>query len=108
MYCKTEKIPIDIYRVSVCVAKSYYRLLERRKTLVKGSKSRPFEKNEEKINAIERALEAMTDRTKQEAIRLNLFEGVPIQSIDLPLSISSIKRARKTFIVKLAENLGEI
>ena len=66
------------------------------------------EENEKRILAVEKAWIACIDDCEREFIKLNLFEHVRMQDIDLPISIITMKRYRKRFLVRLAENLFEI
>lgn len=124
----------DIYTNCLQTAKRYYILLRRRKELedeiihsgVKAdgmpramTVSRPTERKAEriiikleevdrKIAAIEKAWATMPDKESKEFIRLNLFVGMPMQYINLPLSYGTMKNRRRSFILRLAENLYEI
>ena len=66
------------------------------------------QRNEQKIRAVEQAWARMDDDTAREFIRQNVFEGVPMQYIDLPVSIPTMKRMRSKFVCMVAEELGEI
>lgn len=131
---KDERIPADIYRQCVAVAKSYYTMLLRRaeqeEIILHGSvyndgqprargagdptgrKAERLiaskERNNHKIRAVERALVRMVDETAREFVKKNLFENVQMQYIDLPMSIRTMKRTRSQFIRYVAEELGEI
>ncbi len=63
---------------------------------------------ERKISAIEQAWESFDTPMHREVIRKNLFEGVPMEQINLPCSVRTMKRIRKRFLTALAENLNEI
>lgn len=130
----TDRIPADIYRQCTAIAKSYYIMLRRRKEqeeiILFGSPARDGqpkssqvgdptgrkaerliaakERNDRKIRAIERAWCRMADEPAREFIKKNLFEGVRMQYIDLPMSIPTMKRIRSAFIRCLAEELGEV
>lgn len=130
----TDKIPKEIYSQCTALAKSYYAMLRRRKELEeqilygslcndgqpKGSgtgdptarKAERLviakERNEWKIRAVEQAWCRMIDETEREFIKQNLFEQIPMQCIDLPMSMRSMKYAREKYINFLAEEMGEI
>lgn len=130
----TDKTPKEIYSQCTALAKSYYAMLKRRKELEeqilygspcndgqpKGSgtgdptarKAERLviakERNEWKIRAVEQAWCRMIDETEREFIKQNLFEKIPMQCIDLPMSIRSMKYAREKYINFLAEEMGEI
>lgn len=130
----TDRIPADIYRQCTAIAKSYYTMLRRRKEqeeiILHGSpvndgqpkcsgtgdptarKAERLiaanERNDWKIRAVERAWRRMVDETTREFIRLNIFESVQMQYIDLPMSIRTMKRTRSQFIRYVAEELGEV
>lgn len=129
-----KRLPDDIYRQCTAIAKSYYAMLDRRKEAVEdalhgtappdGQPHGPGtgnptarkaerliaarQRNEQKIRAVEQAWARMADDTAREFIRQNVFEGVPMQYIDLPVSIPTMKRMRSKFVCMVAEELGEI
>ena len=130
----TDKIPKDIYRQCTLIAKSYYSMLKRRRELEeqilfgspcsdgqpKGSgvgdptarKAERLiaakERNEQKIRAVEQAWCRMVDEQAREFIKKNLFEGVQMQYVNLPMSIPTMKLLRIKFIRFLAEELDEV
>lgn len=130
----TDRIPTDIYRQCVAIAKSYYTMLRRRREqeemILYGSSfndgqprgravGNPTarkaerliaakERNEWKIRAVEQAWCRMVDETAREFVKKNLFEGVMMKYIDLPMSIRTMKRTRSQFIRYVAEELGEV
>ena len=130
----TDRIPTDIYRQCTAIAKSYYTMLKRRKEqeeiILHGSpvndgqpkgtgtgdptarKAERLiaakERNDWKIRAVEQAWRRMVDETAREFVRLNIFDGVQMQYIDLPMSIRTMKRTRSQFIRFVAEELGEL
>lgn len=130
----TERIPTDIYRQCVAISKSYYTMLRRRReqeeTILHGSacndgQPKPQgtgdptarkaerliaakERNDWKIRAVEQAWSRMEDQTAQDFVKFNLFEGLQMQYIDLPMSIRTMKSLRSRFIRYVAEELGEI
>ena len=129
----TDRIPADIYRQCTAIAKSYYTMLKRRKEqeeiILHGSpvndgqpkssgtgdptarKAERLiaakERNDWKIRAVEQAWCRMVDETAREFIKKNIFEGVRMQYIDLPMSVPTMKRIRSKFIRFVAEELGE-
>lgn len=131
---KEERIPADIYWQCVAVAKSYYTMIRRRQEMEeiilhgspvndgqpKGSgtgnptarKAEQLlaarERNDQKIRAVERAFFRMNDKCAQDFVRKNLFEGVRMHYINLPLSLATMKRYRSKFIQILAHELGEL
>ena len=130
----TDHIPTDIYRQCVAIAKSYYTMLRRRReqeeTILHGSplhdgqpkaqgvgdptarKAERLiaakERNEWKIRAVEQAWCRMVDEPAREFVKKNIFEGIQMQYIDLPMSIRTMKRTRSQFIRYVAEELGEV
>ena len=130
----TDRIPTDIYRQCVAIAKSYYTMLRRRREqeeiILHGSplhdgqpkaqgvgdptarKAERLiaakERNDWKIRAVEQAWCRMVDEPAREFVKKNLFEGIQMQYIDLPMSIRTMKRTRSQFIRYVAEELGEV
>ena len=130
----TDRIPIDIYRQCVAIAKSYYPMLRRRReqeeAILHGSPAHDGqpraqgasdptarkaerliaakERNDLKIRAVEQAWCRMVDESAREFVKKNLFEGVRMQYIDLPMSIPTMKRLRSKFIRYVAEELNEV
>ena len=130
----TDRIPTDIYRQCVAIAKSYYTMLRRRREqeeiILHGSplhdgqpkaqgvgdptarKAERLiaakERNDWKIRAVEQAWCRMVDETAREFVKKNIFEGIQMQHIDLPMSIRTMKRTRSQFIRYVAEELGEV
>lgn len=130
----TDRIPADIYRQCTAIAKSYYTMLKRRKeqeeiilhgspvndgqpkgtgtgnpTARKGERLIVAkERNEQKIKAVEQAWSRMEDQTARDFVKFNLFEGLQMQYIDLPMSVRTMKRTRSQFIRFVAEELGEV
>ena len=130
----TDHIPTDIYRQCVAIAKSYYTMLRRRReqeeVILHGSvcndgqpkaqgtggptarKAERLiaakERNDWKIRAVEQAWSRMEDQTARDFVKHNLFEGLQMQYIDLPMSIRTMKRTRLQFIRFVAEELGEV
>lgn len=127
-------LPNDIYREAVNVAKSYYAMLRRQKEIedeiinasqapdgqprgttsgdATGSKAERIilrqAENDRKIKAVKQAWAMFTEPYQREFIRLNLFENIRMDSINLPMAIISMKRLRKKFLIHVAENLNEI
>lgn len=130
----TERIPTDIYRQCVAISKSYYTMLRRRREqeeiILHGSACNDGqpkaqgtgdptarkaerliavkERNDWKIRAVEQAWSRMEDQTARDFVKHNLFEGLQMQYIDLPMSIRTMKRTRSQFIRFVAEELGEV
>ena len=124
----------DVYNRCVEVASAYYTLLRRRKEMeeeiiyqnngpnFQPAPSQPgnptankaerlilcLQENDRKIHAVEQAWHAMVDETARQVIRYNLFEGIPLKSVNLPMSERSMKRCRKLFLTRLAQELHEI
>lgn len=129
-----EKVPKDIYKQCNAIARSYYTMLARRKeqeeeilhsskcsdgqpkgsgigdpTAAKAARLIEVkERNDFKIRAVEQAWCRMVDDTARRFIKKNVFEGVPMHRIDLPISICTMKRLRNRFIFYLAQELGEV
>lgn len=130
----TDHIPTDIYRQCVAIAKSYYTMLRRRREqeeiILHGSplhdgqpkaqgvgdptarKAERLiaakERNDWKIRAVEQAWCRIVDEPAREFVKKNIFEGIQMQYIDLPMSIRTMKRTRSQFIRYVAEELGEV
>lgn len=130
----SDRIPTDIYRQCVAIAKSYYTMLRRRREqeeiILHGSPMHDGqpkaqgvgdptarkaerliaakERNDLKIRAVEQAWCRMADETAREFVKKNIFEGIQMQYIDLPMSIRTMKRTRSQFIRYVAEELGEV
>lgn len=130
----TEHIPTDIYRQCVAISKSYYAMLRRRREqeeiILHGSgcndgqpkaqgtgdptarKAERLiaakERNDWKIRAVEQAWSRMEDQTARDFVKYNLFKGLQMQYINLPMSIRTMKRTRSQFIRFVAEELGEV
>lgn len=130
----TDRIPTDIYRQCVAIAKSYYTMLRRRREqeeiILHGSplhdgqpkaqgvgdptarKAERLiaakERNDWKIRAVKQAWCRMVDEPAREFVKKNIFEGIQMQHIDLPMSIRTMKRTRSQFIRYVAEELGEV
>lgn len=133
---KYIKLEEDVYAHCVNMARSYYRRLQRRREIeddiINAGRNPPDgmpkggiaqdetqdkamrliqkkEANEEKIKAIEDAWHcAACDTAESDFIRLNMFSGIKIRDINIPMPEITMKRIRKRFLVKLAENLREI
>ena len=121
---KYMTIDKDIYQFCVDVAHAYHTLLKRQivleqeLTLAQGSHSGTEEgrsallrqeENEREIQAIEQAWDdAARDDVERTFIRLNLFQGILMKYIDLPMEIKSMKRCRRRFLEHLARNLHKI
>ena len=131
---KYISLPNDIYRTAVNVSKSYYTMLMRRKEIEDeiihaspisdgqprgrgpgdptGRKAEKIiqrqAENERKIKAVEQARDEFTEPYQREFIKLNLFENIRMDDINLPVSLRSMKRLRKKFLIQVAENLNEI
>ena len=128
------KIPNDSYSQCYAIAKSYYTMLARRReweeeilfasqcsdgqpkgngtgnpTAAKAERLIEAKaRNDWKIRAVEQAWARMADETEREFIKLNIFKGVRMHYIELPMSIMSMKRVRGRFIKYLAEELKEV
>lgn len=127
-------LPNDIYRTAVNVAKSYYAMLRRRRDIEqeiilaspisdgqpRGTKTSDTTaqkaerlmlrqgENERKIQAVEQAWATFTAPWQREFIKLNLFENIRMDDINLPVSIRTMKQWRKMYLFQVAENLHEI
>lgn len=62
---------------------------------------------ERKVQAINAAYDLLPDDTARKLIRQNLFDGVPMHHLPLPISIRTMKRIRSEFVRRVAENMGE-
>lgn len=104
-YPRYVKVPKDVYFKALQIAGSYYELKKRRKKF-KGME-RQNKINEWQIRAIEDAMHsAAKDESERIFIAKNLFEGVQMSYIPLPMSQSTMKRVRREFLDRLVENLG--
>ena len=105
-------LPRDIYTITLSVAKAYNTMLKRRDDYNSMSNSGDIcadaRRNNKKIEAVEQAWAACVDECERELIKKNLFEHVPMGYINLPMSERSMRRARKRFLIRLAERLEEI
>ena len=105
-------LPRDKYTITLSVAKAYNEMLKRRDEYNGRSDSGDIcaaaRRNDKKIKAVEQAWAACMDECEQELIKKNLFEHVPMAYINLPMSERSMRRARKRFLIRLAERLEEI
>ena len=100
-------MPTDIYSRSREIAGAYLILLKRREVFLGAEYATKI--NEWQIHAIENAWQtACRDEHEVRFISKNVFEGLPMQYIDEPISYSGMKRCRKRFFHLLAENLGFI
>lgn len=61
---------------------------------------------ETKIQAIETAYNALPDEAAKRLIRKNVFDGIPITHVDVPMSESTCKRIREAYILQVAIELG--
>jgi len=64
--------------------------------------------NERKVNAVEQVWAIFAEPCQREFIKLNFFENIRMDDINLPMAVISMKRLRKTFLMAVAENLHEI
>lgn len=80
-------------------------MLRRRRILPQGPVQ---QKNDERIEAVEKALKDCENDLEREIIKKNIFDGLPMQYISEYYSIRAMKRIRKNFLVRLAQNLKEI
>lgn len=131
---KYISLPNDVYRTAVNVSKSYYAML-RRQTDIEDeiihssscSDGMPHgsgisdttaqkaervilrqEENSRKIKAVEQAWAIFTDIFQREFIKLNFFENIRMDDINLPICLRSMKELRKAFLFMVASNLHEI
>ena len=99
------EIPNDVYNRSREIATAYPNLTKRREEFSKAEYSEYI--NEWQIKAIEDAwYSACHDENERKFLSKNIFEKIPMHYIDVPISQSTMKRCRKRFFVRLAENLG--
>ena len=132
---KGIKLENGVYKRCLATAEDYYNLLRRRKEIEEevifagrslsagmlysgtgGNETdqkterliaRKYHLNEQ-IKAVEQAWNIARDDTEKEFIRLNLFDSIPMNHIELPMSLRTMKRCRQRFLVNLAVNLFEI
>lgn len=128
------KLDPDVYSRCVATAKGYYRMLQRQKEIeeeiiheahapdgqprgsgVGDPTGRKAEKilqrqkeNDRKIRAVEQAWMECENDSERELIKRNLFERTQMQYIRLDMSLRTMKRCRKRFLIRLAKNLREI
>ena len=55
--------------------------------------------------AIKKCMDELPDDVSREMIKRNLFFQIPMNQINLPISESSMKRIRKKFLLRLAEEM---
>ena len=127
-------LPNDVYRTAVNVAKSYYAMLRRQKEIEdeiinespcsdgqphgSGTSDTTAQKaerillrqaeNERKVKAVEQAWAIFPNQYDREFIKLNFFENIRIDDINLPMCSRTMKTIRKTFLFSVASNLHEI
>jgi hypothetical protein len=131
---KYISLPNDVYKTAVNTAKAYYAMLRRRKEIEdeiinespcsdgqphgSGTSDTTAQKaerillrqaeNERKVKAVEQAWAIFPNGFDREFIKLNLFENIRMDDINLPMAVRSMKRLRKAFLFCVAENLNEI
>lgn len=131
---RNVKLDDDVYSRCLATAKGYYTMLRRRKKIedeiihaghcpdgqprgngIGNPTARKAErimvrqqKNEERIRAVEQAWCECQDDWEKEFIKQNLFEHRPMKYINLPMAEITMKRYRKQFLIRLAQNLHEI
>ena len=98
-----NSMPTDIKAQATAIAKNYYILLAHCEHQEKSTL--PCEHEKQKIRAVEQAWARMGDDVAREFVRRNLFEGERMQYIDLPVSISTMKRLRRRFLLYVSEEL---
>lgn len=59
-----------------------------------------------KVDAVEKAFAELRDEHERTLIRKNVFEGIPVTHIDVPISSRTCQRIRGQFIWHVALNLG--
>lgn len=127
-------LPNDVYRTAVNTAKSYYAMLRRRKEIedeiihespcsdgqphgsgtsdTTGQKAERIllrqAENDRKIKAVEQAWAIFAEPCQREFIKLNFFEDIRMDDINLPMCLRSMKTLRKQFLCAVAENLHEV
>lgn len=126
-------IPKYIYSRTVLLCKSYYSLCNRLREIERdiilssappgdgmprgNSTGDPTARRAERIiaaqaetmrqkQAIDEAFDEL-DETGQTVVRLNLFERLPLYTLDVDLSERQMKRIRRGFVLRVAEKLGE-
>lgn len=95
---RKQDIPFWIYQRNEHLAKNYYACL-------KAGKKDP--ESARKAEAIQSALAALKDDDERDFVRENLFNHVAMKYINLPMSVSGMKRIKKRFICLLAARMGE-
>lgn len=131
---KYISLPNDVYRTAVNVSKSYYAMIRRQREIedeiinssscsdgmphgsgISDTTAQKAERiilrqaeNERKIKAVEQAWAIFADTCQREFIKLNFFENIRMDDINLPMAVRSMKRLRKAFLFVVAENLHEI
>lgn len=100
-------LPGDVYRRAMEIAKAYLSLRKRRREFDLPDKVYQAKINQWQIFAIEDAWQAASaDEFERIYISKNIFEGLPMHYINVPLSQSAMRRCRKRFLEQLAANLG--
>lgn len=107
MYCpKYANLPMDVYRKTLAVANSYPEMRQRAPYMDESTLT--YKVTLWQLEAIESALEGFKSEAERTAIKKNMFEGTEMKCINVPMSISGMKRARGRFMQQLAKNLGFI
>lgn len=127
-------IPPDVYRITLDTAKRYNALRKRRKEIEQdilygssqqkpggghGSPGMPTEQKalqllrrkdriEKQIKAIEDAFLSLPNKQIRQAVKRNVCDGIRMDDIYTTMSTRTLKRYRKAFLIKLAQNLEEI
>lgn len=104
---KYVAMPGDVYRRALEIARAYPFLRKRRRNLEGETQVYQAKINLWQIYAVEDAWQAAAaDEFERKYIAKNIFEGLPMHHIHLPMSQSAMKRCRKRFLAQLAVNLG--
>lgn len=102
-----EVMPSDVYRRTMEIARAYPLLRKRRPVFDTADKVYQAKINQWQIYAIENAwYAASADEFERIYISKNIFDGLPMHYVNVPMSQSAMRRCRKRFLEQLAVNLG--
>lgn len=103
---KKATFPAWVRKRNTLLAKDYQNILRQKRAFAENSPQ--MMELERKISAVQSALEALPDEISRELIRQNMFKRVPMNRLDLPMSITTMKRIRTKFVYELAKRMNEV
>lgn len=97
-------LPLDVYSHVVMIAKSYHQTKGR---LAQYEGVQPQQAvHRWQIESIEQVWQSFSSQIERSFIEQHFFQNIRMAHIDLPLSISTMKRTRAKFLRALARKLG--